>query len=288
MLKNIPSKKLLLITTSAIIFLVLIVVMSTFLPKAIDWHYVFRPAALELLHGRTPYNIDGFFNPPWTAILLMPFAVLPENIGRAVMAIVSLAVYAYIAIELGAKKISTIFVLLSPPVLLGIQNGNIDWLVALGFILPPWLGLFFLMIKPQIGMAVFVFILISSWIEGGLKKVAITFAPIGIVSIISIAIFSPWFISIRDELNVYGNTSLWPISIPIGIYFLIHSVRKNNIRYSIIASPLLSPYVLLHSWIGLLLAITPFKKLTIVAVLGLWIMVIIRLVKYYTWIYPII
>ena len=124
--------------------------------------------------------------------------------------------------------------------------------------------------------------------EGGFKKVAITFAPIGIVSIISIAIFSPWFISIRDELNVYGNTSLWPISIPIGIYFLIHSVRKNNIRYSIIASPFLSPYVLLHSWIGLLLAITPFKKLTIVAVLGLWIMMIIRLVKYYTWIYPII
>ncbi len=221
------------------------------------------------MHGRSPYSTDGFFNPPWTAILLIPFAALPENVGRATLIVASLVSYTFIAHKLGATKVATILLLLSPPVFHNIITGNIVWLAALRFVLPPWLGLFFLMIKPQIGIATSVFILITTWNDGGVKKIALTFAPIIIISIFSIAVFGPWFLSIQENLNLIGNASLWPMSIPVGLALLVVAIRKNDIRYSMAASPCLSPYVLLHSWIGALLAIAPHKKATIVAVLGL-------------------
>ena len=132
----------------------LVIVMSAILPTAVDWHGAFRPAALEILHGRTPYTASGFFNPPWTAVLLIPFAILPEHIGRAVLVIVALATYAYVGYKLGGTKVTIPLLLVSPPVLHGILNGNLDWLAALGAGLPPWIGLFFLMINPQVSVAV--------------------------------------------------------------------------------------------------------------------------------------
>jgi hypothetical protein len=160
----------------------------------------------------------------------------------------------------------------------GILNGNIDWLAVLGFALPPWLGLFFLIIKPQVGLAAIFFLLISTWRERGFMKMATTFTPFGIAVILSVAVFGPWFLSITKEINLAGNSSLWPFSIPIGLTFLVASIRKNEIRYSLAASPFLSPYVIMHSWVGVFLALAPLPYETAAAVLGMWIVVIIRFV----------
>ena len=77
--ENITVKQSLLFSALIIVVIALIAVMSLYLPPAVDWHGAFRPAALEILHGRSPYNADGFFNPPWTAIFLVPFAIFPER-----------------------------------------------------------------------------------------------------------------------------------------------------------------------------------------------------------------
>lgn len=256
--------------------IMLIGVMSNLLPIAVDWHGAFRPAALEIVHGKSPYNADGYFNPPWAAVLLIPFAILPENIGRAVLVFFALATYAYVAHNLRASKLTIVFLLLSPPVMHGILNGNIDWLAVLGFVTPTWLGLFFLMIKPQVGLAVVVYIFISTWREEGLIKLIKTFAPFSVIFILSILAFGPWFLSVTNEVNLAGNSSLWPLSLPIGLTFLTTAIRKNEIRYSMAASPFLSPYVIMHSWVGVFLALAPLKYETIAAVIGMWIVVIIR------------
>ena len=276
--ENITIKQLLLFSALIIVVIALIAVMSLYLPPAVDWHGAFRPAALEILHGRSPYNADGFFNPPWAAIFLVPFAIFPESIGRAIMSLTSLVVYGFVAQRLGAKKITILFLLLSPPVLHGILNGNIDWLVVLGFILPPWIGLFFLSIKPQIGLATIVFFVFSSWKEGGYKKVLVTFAPFGVASLVTIILFGPWFLSVQNNINLAGNTSLWPLSVPVGLGLLVAAIRKNDIRFAIAASPNLSPYVILHSWIGAILAFASFTPEIITVVIGLWIVVIYKLI----------
>lgn len=277
-LKNIIGKQLLLFIALAVITIALIVVMSLYLPQAVDWHGAFRPAALEILHGRSPYNADGFYHAPWSLIPLFPLAMLPEPIGRAILVLITLISYAYIALRIGAKPIAIIFLLLSPPVLHLVINGNLDWLAAFGFILPPQWGLFFIAIKPQMGIAVAPFWLIEAWRKGGLKLVIKTFAPFTIILLLSFVVFGLWPLGSTRTTDLWWNASLWPISIPVGLALFVTSIRKRKIEFAMAASPCLSPYVLLHSWVGALLAIVASVPETIAAVTGLWALVILRLI----------
>ena len=275
--KNITGRQILLVSALTILVIGLIAAMSAFLPQAVDWHGAFRPAALEVLHGHSPFNADGFYHAPWGIIPLIPLAVLPEPIGRALLALISLVSYAYVAYKLGARPIAIAFLLVSPPVLHLIINGNLDWMAAIGFILPPQWGLFFIAIKPQMGIAVAPFWLIEAWRQGGLKLTIKTFAPFTAVLLLSFALFGLWPLGATRTTDLWWNASLWPVSIPVGLALFVASIRKRKIEYAMAASPCLSPYVLLHSWVGTLLAIVSSVPETIAAVIGLWILVIIRL-----------
>ncbi len=239
-----------------------------------DWHATFRPAALEILHGRSPYNAKGFFNPPWAAILLIPFAILPENVGWDLLVIAALGVYAYVAHKLGANKLTIAILLLSPPSLHGILIGNIDWLALLGIVLPPWLGLFFLAIKPQVSVIVILYLFFSEWKQGGPARVLKTFLPVGLASVLSVIIFGPWFLKIPTLDKLAANDSLFPMSLPIGLALTVAAFRKNDIRYSMMASPLFSPYLLFYSWIGAFLALAPQPWEAAAAVIGMWIVIL--------------
>jgi hypothetical protein len=188
----------------------------------------------------------------------------------------SLASYAFVAHRLGGKKIAIAAFLLSPLVMHVLLNGNIDWLAVLGFVLPPPIGLFFISIKPQIGIAVAPFWLIEAWRAGGWRQVLKTFMPFTVVVILSFALFGLWPINAGIYSNLWWNASLWPMSIPVGLALFVTAVRKRKLEYAMAASPCLSPYVLFYSWGGALLAIISSVPETIAAVIGLWILVAIR------------
>src|SRR5574341_753033 len=96
-------------------------------PYGVDWHYTYRPATLAVLRGETPYNGDIlFFAPPWVVVPLIPFAILPEDIGRSLFAVVSGAMFAVIAYRLGVKPLGLLAFLLSAPVANCIQTGNVE------------------------------------------------------------------------------------------------------------------------------------------------------------------
>lgn len=250
---------------------------APFVPPAIDWRITFRPAALTLLSGESPYGKVYVIHAPWALIMLAPFALLPEAVGRVMLIFCGLAAYAYVAHRLGAKPIAIIFLLISPLVMHVLLNGNIDWLAILGFVLPPQIGLFFIAIKPQIGIAVAPFWLIEAWRQGGWKQVLTTFLPFTIVLLLSFAIFGLWPLdALRVTSDVSFNASLWPLSIPVGLTLFVTAIRKRKIEYAMAASPCLSPYVLFYSWGGVLLAIIASVPETIAAVIGLWILVAIR------------
>jgi len=275
-MKNISLQNI-KIGLAVIVLTGLVIAMSIFLPPAVDWHGAFRPAALEILHGRSPYNADGFFNSPWTAILLIPFAILPENVGRAILVLVTLGTYTYVAYKLGAKPIAILFLLVSPPVFHLILNGNIDWMATLGFIMPPQIGLFFISMKPQMGLAIAPFWLIQAWRQGGLAQTIKTFGPFLAALAISFILFGLWPLGVFKTGNLSGSASLWPMSIPIGLALFITAVRKQRIEYAMAASPCLSPYLLLHSWVGALLAVISSVPETIATVIGLWILFFIKM-----------
>lgn len=259
-----------------VLCIVFIAAFSFFLPPSYDWTNVYRPAALALISRQSPYAVERFINPPWTLLPFLPLLIFPEAVGRAIIALITIVALSYIVHRLGGKPISMLFFLLSPPVIQMIQDGNVDWLAALGFIMPPQIGLFFVVIKPQIGIAVAIFWLIEIWRKFGFKGVIRVFAPAAVLTILSLVVFGLWPLKVDNAFGWGGNASLWPISIPVGLGLLVGSIQKQKIDYAIAASPCLSPYVLLHSWIGPLLAIIRNIPVTIVVVIGMWILVAIR------------
>lgn len=253
-------------------------VLAPFVPPAIDWTITFRPAALTLLTGLSPYGRVYYIHAPWTLIPLIPLALLPESVGRVMLLFCGLASYAFVAHTLGAKPIAVAFLLASPLVMHVLLNGNMDWLAVLGFVMPPQIGLFFISIKPQVGIAVAPFWLIEAWRNGGWRQAVRTFAPFTVVLLVSFLLFGFWPLeTVREDITgVYFNASLWPMSIPVGLALFVTALRKRKLEYAMAASPCLSPYVLFYSWGGALLAIVKSVPETIAAVIGLWILVAIR------------
>jgi len=257
----------------------MVVLVAIYLPFAIDWHLTYRPAALALLSGRSPYTAGvGYTNAPWALLPMLPLALLPEPVGRAILFVLSLAALAYTAYRLGAKPLALGAFILSPPVVNELLNGNVNWLVLLGFVMPPQIGLFLIAAKPHVGYTVAVFWLIEAWRRGRWWEVMHVFGPVSLALLISFAGFGFWpshFGEIASASQAW-NASLWPGSIPVGLVLLIVSLRKREIRYAMAASPCLSPYVLLHAWSGALVALAASQVEMIVAVIGLWVLVALR------------
>jgi hypothetical protein len=258
---------------------VLASVAGVLLPSGIDWHLTFRPASLALLSGGSPFQVNGLYSAPWGLLPLLPFALLPEGAGRGSLFILALLSYLLVARRLGGKSLVVGAFMLSPPVIHGLLNANIDWLAMLGFILPPQIGLLFIMIKPQIGIGLAVFWLAEAWQEGRMKKVFHVFWPVATLSLVSFGLYGFWplrFLRLGDPAAEY-SASFWPYSIPIGLILLTTAIRKRGSRYAIAASPCLSPHVVFHSYAGALAALVPATAETIAAVISLWILVIFRL-----------
>lgn len=248
------------------------------MPFGIDWHLTFRPAALAVWGGRSPYSVDIFGLAPWGIVPFLPFALLPENIGRGALFVLSLGVFAWTAYRLGAKPLALGAFLFSPPVLNDLLNTNANWLVLLGFTLPPQLGLFFVLIKPQVGAGVAVFWLAEAWRKGGWRETVRVFGPVALALGLSFLFFGFWP---ARSLHVFTtsqtwNASLWPASLPVGVVLLVAALRQRQIRYAFGAAPCLSPYVLFHAWSGALLALAPAQVEMLAGVAGLWALVLIR------------
>jgi hypothetical protein len=86
-------KKMIEIAAIIIVVIVLIWFEYQYLPLGVDWVRWFRPATLEFIAGRSPYTIEGFFNPPWLVIPLIPFALLPIRIRGLLLIDIGLLCY---------------------------------------------------------------------------------------------------------------------------------------------------------------------------------------------------
>lgn len=259
-----------------IVGIVLISITSKYLPNGVDWDVAYYPAARELLFLRNPYQVEKFFNPVWVLFPILPLVLLPSNVGRAAFFFFSLLGYGYAAYRFKAKPLALGAFIISPPVVHGLLNANVDWIPLLGFILPPQIGLFFVAVKPQVGFAVAVFWFFEAWRKGGWRETVRVFAPVSIGLLLSFLVFGFFPLRFGSRLEVWWNASLWPMSIPVGLGLLVASLRKHDLRFAMGAAPCLSPFVLFHSWAGALLAIVMYQFETIAVVVGLWILVALR------------
>lgn len=263
--------------------ILLIVCAYEFLPVGVDWDLTYRPATLALLQGHSPFSVDVYYAVPWAVIPLIPFALLPIKLGRAVLFIVGIVVFLFTAIKLGGKKVAVTAFLCSPPVIHCLYNSNIEWMPILGFILPPQIGLFFVATKPQIGVGIALYWVYDSWKTGGIWEVFRVFAPFTIVMFLSFWIFGLWPLRFQDTLTLTAgyNSSIWPYGIPLGLLLLIRAMRGNDPFPAMASSPFFSPYVLLHAYSGALISVIRSNFVTVSITVLLWGLVILQALKVY-------
>lgn len=257
-------------------FVLLVLAVAHFVPVGVDWRLAIRPAALALLSGHSPYSVERYLNAPWTLIPLIPIALLPPSLGWGVFTVCALCIMAWLAIRHGAGPLGFAAFLLSPPVIHGLLNGNTDWLALSGLLLPPWLGIFLLAIKPQLGIGPALVWIYVAYRRGGLDGVLRTAGPLTVITMLSFFVFGFWPVGFQRALTTWWNASLWPWSIPFGLVALYFGLRWQRVEPGLIASPLLSPYVLLHSYSGALLAFVRKTKWQAIVVLAMWGWVLVR------------
>jgi hypothetical protein len=254
---------------------------------ALDWIENYGPAALAMWHGGSPYSVPVFFAAPWAVFPLIPFALLPAGIGRWCLLITAIMSYGFSAYKLGAKPLTLAFLLLSYPVLADLANGNIEWLAMLGFILPPPIGLIFVLIKPQVGIGIALYWLVEAYRAGGIQQVIKIFLPITLVTLLSFALYGFWPIHFMDTLTlakemrstgVNYNFSLWPFGMILGLTFVVLAIIKKEKRFGIMAGPFLSPYALIATYGTSLLAWINKPVVFFVIWLLTWFPMIIKLI----------
>lgn len=255
------------------LFVLLVAAASVWtIPIGVDWKGAFRPAALLMLSGQNPFAVGGYHNPPWALIPLIPIALLPEQLGAAVVLVLNFFAYGFIAYRLKAKPLPLVLFLLSPVVIFCGSTGNIDWLAALGFLMPPQIGLFFVLMKPQIGAVLAVFWLVEAWRKGGRLQVFRTFAPVTIVFMLSLILYGFWPLQMAGMPNDLYNRSMWPLSIPVGLVLLVYALRTRKAGLSLTAAPFLSPYVNIHSYAPALLGLGVNSIEFALVCVALWVM----------------
>jgi len=213
-----------------------------------DWTISFKPAAELLLKGGNIFSAEGYFNPPWTLFILMPFFNLPNPVAVSFIFTINLFIYFWVALKLQINKFLLLPFIVFGGVLWNSYIGNIDGLVALGLILNRPLGLLFLAMKPQVGAPIGLLWLIDEWLQGGWKKALRTFLPLALAGALMFLFFGEWIIKANQAISNEWNTSPWPYGIPLGVLFLGFAVKQREIRWALVSVPFLTPYLTGHTW----------------------------------------
>ena len=251
-----------------------------------DYSISFYPAVRDLFQANPYGSADYvFFYPVWSLIPILPLTLLPVQVGNAILGVVSVITLGAVAYKLGAKPLQLALFLLLPQVLFGAKNGDyMDVLTAVGFILPPRWGLFFVLIKPQAGIGVAVYWLAEAWREGGWKQVVRTFAPVGIAYALTLLVYSP---NLLDSLlaapgivgvgtGVRHDATLWPFGAVIGAALLVYAIRKRRIGPAIVSSVCFAPYVGYYSWPTALLGFLPGNAEFLAATAVMWVIGVVK------------
>jgi len=241
---------------------------------AVDFRSYFYPATRLFWTGQNPYIVPGFYNPPWLLVLLGPFALLPERLAQSVFFAVALCALLLVCYRLGLGRLATLAFLLSFPTVYSLLYGNLEWLVLLGLVLPPWLGVFFVLIKPHVGVGVFLFWCVQAWRKKGANGVLALVWPVVLAVALSMLVYGPWplgFVTAADNSTTHQvNHSAWPWLLPLGFYLIFEIVKAPDLEKSLLIAPALSPHLVQGSWCGLFIALSDHPMAMVLSNLAMW------------------
>jgi len=232
----------------------------------------FLPAARELLAGRSPYSVHGFYNPPWALLPFIPLTWLPERWALWLYLIMSVGVLLFVAWRLsGDWRIGALF-LLAPPTLYSLGSGTLEWLVLLGLILPPRWGILLLVIKPQVGIGAIVYHVVEAWRGKRWRGVIDLLIPLAVLLAASFALYGLWPLQGDVDWAVSGrwNAALGPWAVAAGVWILYRGLQDRHVGTATAASPFFANYVGAHSWTVSWMLLLGSLRWSLVAFLCSW------------------
>lgn len=241
-------------------------------PNGYDYYHAFEPAAQLWLRGQSPYLQGAFFNPPWALVPLLPLVLLPGPWVPWLLALANLGAFAAAGVRLGAKPLPLALLILSPQMLRLGFNGQIDWLLPLGLLLPRPAALFFVLAKPQLGIGLAVYWLVDSWRAGGWRQLAKDFGPVGAAFALSFAVYGFYLGggAVLTGPTITWNISPWPYSLIVGAALLVSALRNRRAGHALTAGPFFSPYLAGHSIVSPVLGLVHDQWVMAAACLSLW------------------
>ena len=171
----------------------------------------------------------------------MPIQILPEIVAAQVYMVIS---FFGMLVAIARLRIPLLFipiiVILTPLVWFNITFANIEWLIILGATLPPSIGIWLIILKPQMGVGI-----LLMWAIQYRAKVSL-FVPVVIVLIINFAVFG------LPRPIPLGNWSydVFPWGVVVGVMMVSLAVQENDKGMALAAGLAFSPYIGITSWVG--------------------------------------
>lgn len=220
----------------------------------LDWWRHFHPAVLEAFRGGNPYEVSGFYSPPWLLLILSPLAILPIKVSTPLIFILNTAGYTWVAYKLGVNKYLILPLFFFSGALTNALKGNIDGILLLGLLMPSWLGSLFLMTKPQIGVPILLCVVLTVLFSKTSKREKIQYlfvmlAPLLGLTLLSFALYGNWYTHASEVIGRSWNAAvLWPYGFPLGIVLIWQSVARRDIRLALVSIPFVFPYISSSTW----------------------------------------
>lgn len=205
---------------------------------------VFYRAAQSVLHGQSPYTLN-FFNPGWALLFIMPLTLFPLSSATALWCAAS---FAGIVVALRRFRVAwsriALWLIASPLGLVMLLWGNLDWLCILGATLPPVVGIWLVMLKPQIGIVVALVWVYQAWRARNWRGLILLTVPISLMLIAQLAVWG-----IPRAVGLPSVATVWPWGVLlVALGLMTRRLRVERIPDALLIAPLLSPYVNPISW----------------------------------------
>jgi len=238
----------------------------------VDQHTIFLPAGQMV---QDPFQVEGYFNPPWTAALLLPFSLLPEPLAILLQLVLYYVLMVLIIHKFGGGRKEVLLALTSFIAFDSALELNVEWMVCIGLLLPVRWSMPFLIIKPQTAFGYYLGI---DW-----RKILSA----GVIAILfiggSLLIWPDWITMMIAQIQggtltarIYNLAPISligaPVSILAGLLLTWRAVKRRDPVLGIFAWVFFVPYLALYGMLlHMSLLAVRLPRVALIISLALWI-----------------
>lgn len=227
-------------------------------------------------HIADPYTSLVWPYVPWTVLPLVPFGLIPAGLSVLVQMVLYFVLLAAVIYRFEGGRGALLIVLTSAIALDTALEINLEWIVALGLLVPrEWSGPL-LLVKPQAALGYWLGFEWREWLRGGLIVL--------VVVVLALILWPGWVEAMIADIQAntlgdwgsriniaFSNLMPRPVSWAIGIGLAGLALYRRDVVIGVFAWQFFVPYSTLYGWMpAFALLAARWPRIALVASLTLW------------------